>query len=162
MNDESTRSAPRESSPHRADHRAGVFRPGELRRVALDFSAFFLILCSYYILRPVRDEMAVRFGADKLQWLFSATFVFTLLVVPLFGWVVRSLPRHRLLPLWAAEIDCTSWAQMLLKFVISHPAMTCAIPATSRIVHLRDNMQAGYGRMPDEAMRERIAQAAIA
>lgn len=95
MNDKSTRPVPQESSPHRA----AVFLPGELRRVALAFSAFFLILCSYYILRPVRDEMAVRFGADKLQWLFSATFVFTLLVVPVFGWVVRSLPRHRVLPL---------------------------------------------------------------
>lgn len=72
--------------------------PGEIRRVAFAFAAFFLILCSYYILRPVRDEMAVRFGADKLQWLFSATFVFTLLVVPLFGSVVRALRRDRVLP----------------------------------------------------------------
>jgi ATP:ADP antiporter, AAA family len=77
----------------------GVFLPGEAPRVAFAFATFFLILCSYYILRPVRDEMAVRFGADKLQWLFSATFVFTLLIVPVFGWAVRSLPRHRVLPL---------------------------------------------------------------
>lgn len=76
-----------------------LFLPGELRRVACAFSAFFLILCSYYILRPVRDAMAVQYGADRLQWLFSATFFFTLLVVPVFGWVVRSLPRHRVLPL---------------------------------------------------------------
>lgn len=76
------------------------------------------------------------------------------------GNVIRRL-RDRPLPSWAAEIDCTSWAQMLLKFVISHPAMTCAIPATSKIAHLRDNMKAGYGRMPDEAMRTRIVQAAI-
>ena len=78
---------------------SALFGPGEAVRVAFAFSAFFLILCSYYILRPVRDEMAVRFGADRLQWLFSATFVFTLLVVPLFGTVVRHLPRHRVLPL---------------------------------------------------------------
>jgi diketogulonate reductase-like aldo/keto reductase len=61
------------------------------------------------------------------------------------------------LPAWAAEIDCTSWAQLMLKFVISHPAVTCAIPATARVEHLRDNMGAGRGRMPDEKMRARIA-----
>lgn len=69
---------------------------------------------------------------------------------------VRSKP----LPSWASEIDCTSWAQLLLKFVVSHPALTCAIPATSKIDHLRDNMKAGYGRMPDEKMRAMIAAAA--
>ena len=95
MDDDRTHPAP----PLETPHRAGVFLPGEAARVVFAFSAFFLVLCSYYILRPVRDEMAVRFGADKLQWLFSATFAFTLLVVPLFGWLVRTLPRHRVLPL---------------------------------------------------------------
>jgi diketogulonate reductase-like aldo/keto reductase len=65
------------------------------------------------------------------------------------------------LPAWAAEIECTSWSQLLLKFVVSHPAVTCAIPATSKVEHLRDNMKAGVGRMPDEAMRARIAAAAL-
>jgi aryl-alcohol dehydrogenase-like predicted oxidoreductase len=60
------------------------------------------------------------------------------------------------LPAFASEIDCTSWAQLMLKFVISHPAVTCAIPATSKVDHLRDNMGAGLGRMPDEKMRARI------
>lgn len=68
--------------------------------------------------------------------------------------------REQPLPAWAAEIDCTSWAQLLLKFVVSHPAVTCAIPATSKIKHLRDNMQAGYGRIPDAELRARIAEAA--
>lgn len=65
--------------------------------------------------------------------------------------------RARPLPAWAAEIDCDSWAQLLLKFVVSHPAITCAIPATSKAAHLRDNMKAGHGRLPDEALRARIA-----
>jgi diketogulonate reductase-like aldo/keto reductase len=65
--------------------------------------------------------------------------------------------RSRPLPAWAAEIDCDSWAQILLKFVVSHPAITCAIPATSKLEHLRDNMKGGMGRMPDAAMRARIA-----
>jgi diketogulonate reductase-like aldo/keto reductase len=69
------------------------------------------------------------------------------------------LPRlnARPLPGWAAEIDCTSWAQVLLKFVVSHPAVTCAIPATANPAHLRDNMAAGSGRMPDAELRARIA-----
>lgn len=67
---------------------------------------------------------------------------------------------HRPVPAWAAEIDCKSWAQLLLKFIVAHPAIVCAIPATSNIEHLRDNMQAGFGRLPDEKMRARIAQAA--
>jgi len=63
------------------------------------------------------------------------------------------------LPPWAGEIDCASWAQLMLKFVVSHPAMTCAIPASAKPEHTRDNMAAGYGHMPDEAMRRRIAGA---
>jgi len=61
------------------------------------------------------------------------------------------------LPAWAAEIDCTSWAQLLLKFIVSHPSVVCAIPATTRADHVRQNVGASYGRMPDEAMRRRIA-----
>lgn len=66
---------------------------------------------------------------------------------------VRSKP----LPVWAAEIDCHSWAQVLLKFVVSHPAVTCAIPATSKVDHLRDNMGAAFGRLPDAKLRTQIA-----
>jgi aryl-alcohol dehydrogenase-like predicted oxidoreductase len=65
----------------------------------------------------------------------------------------------RALPDWAAEIDCTSWSQLLLKFVVGHPAMTCAIPGTGNPEHMADNAGAGTGRMPDEALRERIAAA---
>jgi diketogulonate reductase-like aldo/keto reductase len=70
--------------------------------------------------------------------------------------------RNRPLPAWAAEIDCETWAQVLLKFVVSHPAVTCAIPATSNVNHLRDNMRGGLGRLPDAALRNRIATAALA
>ncbi|MFZ7127214.1 MAG: aldo/keto reductase [Desulfobacterales bacterium] len=60
------------------------------------------------------------------------------------------------LPEWSDEFDCSSWGQFFLKFVVSHPAVTCVIPATSRIHHMKDNMQAGFGRLPDVAMRERM------
>ncbi|HEX2545091.1 MAG TPA: aldo/keto reductase [Ramlibacter sp.] len=72
------------------------------------------------------------------------------------GALVRRLQKHPL-PAWAADIECKSWAQVALKFVISHPAVTCAIPATRRVDHVRENLAAARGRMPDEAMRRRMA-----
>lgn len=76
---------------------------------------------------------------------------------PFAGGELFSRLRSNPLPAWANEIDCQSWAQILLKFVVSHPAITCAIPATSKLTHLRDNMKAGFGRLPDEKLRTRIA-----
>jgi len=72
------------------------------------------------------------------------------------GALLRALARHRL-PAWAAEIDCDGWAQVALKFIVSHPAVTCAIPATRRVAHLRQNMGAARGRMPDPALRAQMA-----
>jgi diketogulonate reductase-like aldo/keto reductase len=66
--------------------------------------------------------------------------------------------RDRKLPGYAAELGCKSWAQLFLKFIVSHPAVTCVIPATSRAEHMQDNLQAGFGPMPDAALRERMAQ----
>jgi len=71
--------------------------------------------------------------------------------------LLRKLARHPL-PGWAAEIDCSHWAQVALKFAVSHPAVTCAIPATSQVVHLRQNMAAARGPMPDAALRARMAR----
>jgi aryl-alcohol dehydrogenase-like predicted oxidoreductase len=62
------------------------------------------------------------------------------------------------LPAWAAEFDCTSWAQFFLKYLLSHPAVTCVIPGTRRVAHLKDNVQAGIGRLPDAAMRRRMVE----
>jgi diketogulonate reductase-like aldo/keto reductase len=59
-------------------------------------------------------------------------------------------------PPWAAEFDCANWAQFFLKWVVSHPAVTCAIPATSRPLHMEQNMAAGFGRLPDAAQRARM------
>jgi aryl-alcohol dehydrogenase-like predicted oxidoreductase len=66
--------------------------------------------------------------------------------------------RGKPLPAFAAEIGCASWAQFFLKFVVSHPAVTCAIPATSKVQHLIDNMQAGMGRLPAAEIRQRMAK----
>lgn len=61
------------------------------------------------------------------------------------------------LPEWAAEFDCESWAQFSLKYILSHPAMTCVVTETSDVKHAIDNVRAGYGRLPDQAMRKRMS-----
>jgi len=69
--------------------------------------------------------------------------------------------RDKPLPPWAKEIGCATWAQFFLKFVISHPAITCAIPATSKVAHLTDNMQGGAGNIPNAGMRERMVKCVL-
>jgi diketogulonate reductase-like aldo/keto reductase len=71
------------------------------------------------------------------------------------GGLIRRM-MQKPLPGWAADIGCTSWAQILLKFVLSHPAVTCAIPGTGRADHMRDNVRAGFGAIADAAMRARM------
>ena len=66
------------------------------------------------------------------------------------------------LPDWAAETGARSWAQFLLKFIISHPAVTCAIPATTRADHVRENLDTARGVLPDEKMRRRMVDYAEA
>jgi diketogulonate reductase-like aldo/keto reductase len=72
------------------------------------------------------------------------------------GSLTRSLEGEAL-PDWAVEIGAATWAQFLLKFIVSHPAVTCAIPATTQVAHVTENMAASAGPMPDEAMRRRMA-----
>ena len=66
--------------------------------------------------------------------------------------------RQKPLPDWAAEFDCSSWAQFLLKWIIGHPAVTCAIPATGNVRHLEDNLRAAIGRLPDPRQRQRMRE----
>jgi len=72
------------------------------------------------------------------------------------GALLAALQRHRL-PGWAAELGCDGWAQVALKFVVAHPAVTCAIPATSQVAHVRQNLGAARGPLPDAKLRERMA-----
>lgn len=65
--------------------------------------------------------------------------------------------RGKEVPAWAAEFDCASWAQFFLKYILAHPAVTCAIPATRNPKHVVDNMQAGIGRLPNAAQRQKMA-----
>ena len=73
------------------------------------------------------------------------------------GELIRSF-EGKVLPPWAGEAGAKNWAQLLLKFIISHPAVTCAIPATSRVEHVRENLAAAAGPLPDEAVRRRIVE----
>ena len=115
-----------------------------MRGHALDFVQF-----TYNLLDREAEERLLPLAADRgMAVLVNRPFQE--------GALLRRLQRHPL-PAWAAEIECTSWAQFALKFVISHPAVTCAIPATRRVDHVRENMAAARGRMPDEALRRRMA-----
>ncbi len=72
------------------------------------------------------------------------------------GALIRSVAQQPL-PSWAGEIGAANWAQFILKFIVSHPAITCAIPATSQVTHVKENMVAATGRLPDASMRRRMA-----
>ncbi|MEW8509025.1 MAG: aldo/keto reductase [Candidatus Thiodiazotropha sp.] len=67
--------------------------------------------------------------------------------------------KEKPMPNWVDDFDCNSWAQFFLKYTVSHPAVTCAIPATSKVHHMLDNMSAGFGRLPDPAMRKAMEDA---
>lgn len=71
------------------------------------------------------------------------------------GWLLDRL-QGKPLPGWASEIECRNWAQFLLKFIVSHPHVTCAIPATSQVAHMKENMGANFGTLPDANTRQRM------
>jgi aryl-alcohol dehydrogenase-like predicted oxidoreductase len=96
--------------------------------------------------------------AEKVLQVAHEKGVAALINVPLGGRHGNLLTKvkDKPLPDWAAEIDATSWAQLLLKYTIAHPAVTAVIPGTTRLVHLEDNQLAGRGRLPDAAFRKKI------
>lgn len=78
---------------------------------------------------------------------------------PFAGGALFGRVRGKPVPGWAGDIECSSWAQLFLKFIVSHPAMTCAIPGTDNPAHIEDNMRGGFGIMPDPRQRARIVEA---
>jgi len=102
-------------------------------------------------------SLATRAAEQRLLPLAAEHKVATLINRPFESGEMFPRVRGKPLPSWAREIGCTTWAQVFLKYVISHPAVTCAIPATSDVKHLEDNMAAGVGALPDAALRKRIA-----
>lgn len=72
----------------------------EFALVLWSFLYFFFLLSSYYVLRPIRDEMGIQGGVENLPWMFTATFVGTLIVVPVFGWIATNVPKRRIVPVF--------------------------------------------------------------
>jgi aryl-alcohol dehydrogenase-like predicted oxidoreductase len=98
-----------------------------------------------------------RAAAQRLLPLAAERGVAVIVNMPFGGGGLLRRLRDQPLPAWAAEIGCTSWPQLLLKFVLSEPAVTCAIPGTSRPEHMVDNAMAGAGVLPDTAFWRRHA-----
>ena len=114
-----------------------------MRHEKLDFVQF-----TYNLLDREAEQTLLPMAADKgIAVIINRPFQR--------GGLFDHVGRHPL-PEWASEIDCKNWAQFFLKFIVSHPAVTCAIPATSRVDHLQENMGAAYGRLPDMAMRKKM------
>jgi aryl-alcohol dehydrogenase-like predicted oxidoreductase len=109
----------------------------------------------------INYSVAEREAEQRLLPLAKERGIAVIVNRPFAGGDVFRRIRSKPLPAWASDIDCDTWAQVLLKFVLSHPAVTCAIPATAKVAHLRDNMKAGRGRMPDAAMCAQIAAEAL-
>ena len=103
-------------------------------------------------------SVGVREAEARLLPACAAAGAAVLVMRPFEGGSLFADARRRPLPSWAAEIDCRSWAQIFLKFILGHPAVTCPIPATSNPAHMADDLRAGFGRLPDEALRRRIVK----
>lgn len=117
-----------------------------LRSEKLDF-----VQINYSLLEREAEEQILPLAQDR--------GVAVLVNRPFGGGNLFARVRQKPLPDWAADFDCRSWAQFILKWIIAHPAVTCAIPATSNARHLEDNMLAGVGRLPDADMRRRMVDA---
>lgn len=115
-----------------------------IRKEAIDFVQF-------------NYSIATRDAEQRLLPLAAERKVATLINRPFEDGALFSRTRGKELPGWTSEFDCTSWGQFFLKFIVSHPAVTCVIPATANPSHMRNNVAAGQGRLPDEKMRERMA-----
>ncbi|MGB8194341.1 MAG: aldo/keto reductase [Chitinophagaceae bacterium] len=116
-----------------------------IENTPLDFVQF-----NYSIASRHAEKTLLRIAADH--------GVATLINRPFTEGALFNKVRGRQLPSWVKEYGINSWSQLFLKFIISHPAVTCVIPATSKPEHAVDNLQAGEGLVPDEATREKMAE----
>jgi len=106
----------------------------------------------------VNYNLVERESAERILPAARERGIGVLVARPFGGGNLFPLVQGRELPSWAAEFDATAWSQFFLKYIVSHPAVTCAIPATSNPDHLRENMGACRGRLPDEATRRRMEE----
>jgi aryl-alcohol dehydrogenase-like predicted oxidoreductase len=104
----------------------------------------------------VNYSLSEREAADRILPLAQDRNLAVVVNKPFDGGALFAAVRGHDLPPWAAEFDCTSWGQFFLKYIVSHPAVTVTVPATSNPAHLVDNMGGGVGSLPDEGMRRRM------
>jgi len=116
--------------------------------VILENEPFDFVQLSYNIMNRTVEQRLLPIAQEK--------GIATLVNRPFARGDLFQTVKGQALPAWASDIDVKSWGQFFLKFVVSHPAVTCAIPATSKPHHMLDNMGAGFGRLPDAAMRQRM------
>ena len=103
-------------------------------------------------------SMAEREAEERLLPLCAETGTAVIANRPFAGAGLFGRVKGRSLPPWAAELDCTSWGQFFLKWILGNHAVNCVIPGTRSTAHLTDNVQAGVGRLPDAAMRRRMLE----
>jgi diketogulonate reductase-like aldo/keto reductase len=101
-------------------------------------------------------SLATREAEQRLLPVAAARRVATIVNQPFETGGMFQRVRGRALPEWAAEFDCTSWAQLFLKYILAEPAVTCVIPATGNPDHMADDVKAGFGRLPDPQQRAQI------
>ena len=101
-------------------------------------------------------SLNVRAAENRLLPLAAERGVAVIVNQPFDSGALFAKVRGKTLPAWASEFDCTSWAQFFLKYILGHPAVTCVIPGTAKPEHARDNVAAGFGRLPGEAERQRM------
>lgn len=128
------------TTSHGRDH-------GELEQI-LRIEPFDFVQFTYSIANREVEKRLLPLSADR--------GIATLINRPYQGGGVFRRVKGKPLPPWAGEFDIHSWGQFFLKFTVSHPAATCAIPATSKVRHMIDNMGAGFGRLPDAATRQKM------
>jgi diketogulonate reductase-like aldo/keto reductase len=130
-------------------HEAGAFADVEkiMRNEKLDF-----VQINYSLMEPEAEHRLLPLAQERR--------IAIIVNRPFGGGDIFDRVRSKPLPDWTAEFDCRSWAQFFLKWIVAHPAVTCAIPATDKPRHLEDNMQGGIGRLPDANMRRRMAEIA--
>ena len=116
--------------------------------VILENEPFDFVQFSYNIMNRTVEERLLPIARERR--------IATLINRPFARGDLFRVVKGKALPAWASEMDVKSWGQFFLKFVVSHPDVTCAIPATSKPHHMLDNMGAGFGRLPDAAMRQRM------
>lgn len=101
-------------------------------------------------------NIATREAAQRLLPLAADKGVAVLVNRPFESGSLFSAVKDKPLPTWAADLNIKSWGQFFLKYILGHPAVTCVIPATAKPKHLTDNMEAGYGKLPDAAIRKKM------